>query len=103
VCVRLNNTTTHQHHLQAFTFIPALGAYVFIFAFTVRKFALVRKLWLEVFLMAAHYACFVAGLYHAGASLGQGLAFYATGYAFQVLVLPLWDTFRVRSSGWSPE
>lgn len=72
---------------QAFTFIPALGAYVFIFAFTVRKFAVVKKLWLEVFLMAAHYALFAAGLQAAGCSLGQAVTFYATGYAFQGMYL----------------
>jgi fatty acid desaturase len=72
---------------QAFTFLPALGAYVFIFAFTVRKFAVVKKLWLEVGLMVAHYAAFAAGLYFAGCSLGEALTYYCTGYAFQGIYL----------------
>jgi len=33
---------------QAFTFLPALGAYVFVFAYTVRKYSVVKKLWHEV-------------------------------------------------------
>merc|ERR1719267_485248 len=72
---------------QAFTFLPALGAYVFIFAFTVRKFAVVKKLWLEVGLMVAHYAAFAAGLYFAGCSFGEALTYYCTGYAFQGIYL----------------
>merc|ERR1712054_732377 len=72
---------------QAFTFLPALGAYVFIFAFTVRKFAVAKKLWLEVSLMVAHYALFAAGLYLVGCSVGQGLTYYCTGYAFQGIYL----------------
>lgn len=72
---------------QAFTFIPALGAYVFIFAYTVRKFAVVKKLWLEVFLMVAHYGCFALGLHAAGASAAQAACYYATGYAFQGIYL----------------
>mmetsp|Transcript_1975 Transcript_1975/g.4235 ORF Transcript_1975/g.4235 Transcript_1975/m.4235 type:complete len:424 (-) Transcript_1975:202-1473(-) len=73
---------------QAFTFIPALGAYVFIFAFTVRKFAVAKKLWLEVFLMVSHYALFALGLFQcAGASKTDAAVFYATGYAFQGIYL----------------
>jgi len=72
---------------QAFTFLPALGAYVFIFAFTVRKFAVVKKLWLEVSLMVAHYALFAAGLYLVGCSVGEGITYYCTGYAFQGIYL----------------
>jgi fatty acid desaturase len=72
---------------QAFTFIPALGAYVFIFAFTVRKYAMVKKLWLEVGLMVAHYALFAVGLQAAGCGVGSALAYYCTGYAFQGIYL----------------
>jgi len=72
---------------QAFTFLPALGAYVFVFAYTVRKFAVMKKLWLEVSLMVAHYALFAAGLRASGCSVGGALTFYATGYAFQGIYL----------------
>ena len=72
---------------QAFTFLPALGAYVFVFAFTVRKYAIVKKLWHELALMIAHYALFYNGCRYAGASLGQLAAFYCTGYAWQGIYL----------------
>ena len=72
---------------QAFTFLPALGAYVFIFAYSIRKYAIVKKLWLEVALMVAHYAIFGLGLRAAGASLSQAVVFYSTGYAFQGIYL----------------
>mmetsp|Transcript_15146 Transcript_15146/g.19639 ORF Transcript_15146/g.19639 Transcript_15146/m.19639 type:complete len:422 (-) Transcript_15146:188-1453(-) len=72
---------------QAFTFIPALGAYVFIFAYTVRKYAIAKKLWFEVVLMIAHYAAFAYALSAVGCSLREGLTFYATGYAFQGIYL----------------
>jgi len=73
---------------QAFTFLPALGAYVFIFAFTIRKYAFVKKLWHELALMMAHYALFYYGCTQlAGASLGQLAAFYCTGYAWQGIYL----------------
>uniref|UniRef100_A0A6T0HL40 Uncharacterized protein n=1 Tax=Emiliania huxleyi TaxID=2903 RepID=A0A6T0HL40_EMIHU len=72
---------------QAFTFLPALGAYVFVFAFTIRKYAVVKKLWHELALMIAHYAMFYYALQLAGASLGSGLAFYCTGYAWQGIYL----------------
>lgn len=72
---------------QAFTFLPALGAYVFIFAFTIRKFAVVRRLWLEVALMVGHYGLFIWGLGAAGCTLSEALTFYATGYAFQGIYL----------------
>jgi len=73
---------------QAFTFLPALGAYVFIFAFTIRKYAIVKKLWHEVALMLLHYAAFAYGLRSvAGATAGQAMAFYCTGYAWQGIYL----------------
>mmetsp|Transcript_30147 Transcript_30147/g.75332 ORF Transcript_30147/g.75332 Transcript_30147/m.75332 type:complete len:424 (+) Transcript_30147:27-1298(+) len=72
---------------QAFTFLPALGAYVFVFAFTVRKYAVVKKLWHEVSLMVLHYALFIAALASAGHSLRSGLAYYCTGYAVQGIYL----------------
>lgn len=72
---------------QAFTFLPALGAYVFVFAYTVRKFAVVKKLWLEVFLMMAHYALFFFGLRAAGCGFGPAMTYYCTGYAFQGIYL----------------
>uniref|UniRef100_A0A7S0PX52 Fatty acid desaturase domain-containing protein n=1 Tax=Coccolithus braarudii TaxID=221442 RepID=A0A7S0PX52_9EUKA len=72
---------------QAFTFLPALGAYVFMFAFTVRKYAVVKQLWHEVALMIGHYAVFAFGLKLAGATLSSGLAFYCTGYAWQGIYL----------------
>ena len=72
---------------QAFTFLPALGAYVFVFAFTVRRYAVVKRLWHEVALMLAHYAMFACGLSAAGASVGAGLAFYCTGYVVQGVYL----------------
>jgi len=72
---------------QAFTFIPALGAYVFIFAFTVRKYALVKKLWLELSLMVAHYALFAKALAYVGCSLKAAALYYCTGYAFQGMYL----------------
>ena len=72
---------------QAFTFLPALGAYVFIFAYSVRKYAIVKKLWLEVALMVAHYAIFGLGLRAAGASLSQAVVFYSTAYSFQGIYL----------------
>ena len=52
-----------------------------------RKFAVVKKLWLEVFLMVAHYGCFALGLHAAGASAAQAACYYATGYAFQGIYL----------------
>lgn len=72
---------------QAFTFVPALGAYVFIFAYTVRKFAVVKQLWLEVALMVSHYALFALSLSAAGATMGQAALYYCTGYAFQGMYL----------------
>ena len=72
---------------QAFTFLPALGAYVFIFAFTIRKYAIVKQLWHELALMIAHYALFYQGMAAAGNTLGSGLAFYCTGYAWQGIYL----------------
>merc|ERR1711871_55274 len=72
---------------QAFTFLPALGAYVFIFAFTVRKFAYVKKLWLEMSLMAMHYAMFAAALHAVGCGVSEALSYYCTGYAFQGIYL----------------
>lgn len=72
---------------QAFTFIPALGAYVFIFAFTVRKFAFVKQLWLEVALMMSHYAIFISALSFVGCSLSTAMLYYCTGYAFQGMYL----------------
>merc|ERR1712079_157759 len=51
---------------QAFTFLPALGAYVFIFAFTVRKFAIFKKLWFELLLMTVHYVIFGIALLTTG-------------------------------------
>ena len=72
---------------QAFTFLPALGAYVFVFAFTVRKYSIVKKLWHEVALMVAHYAMFFAAIRAAGATLSQGAAFWCTGYAWQGIYL----------------
>lgn len=72
---------------QAFTFLPALGAYVFLFAFTIRKYALVKKLWHELALMVAHYAIFIFGISYSGATLSQGLAFWCTAYAFQGIYL----------------
>lgn len=72
---------------QAFTFIPALGAYVFIFAFTVRKFILARKLWLEAALVVGHYTAFASALHAAGCTLGAALTYYCIGYAFQGIYL----------------
>ena len=72
---------------QALTFIPALGAYVFLFALTVRKFVVVKKLWVEAALIVAHYAMFAAALRAAGASLGAALTYYCVGYAFQGIYL----------------
>ena len=72
---------------QAFTFLPALGAYVFIFAFTVRKYAIVKKLWHEVALMIAHYAIFYTGCRAAGADTAQLITYYCTGYAWQGIYL----------------
>jgi len=72
---------------QAFTFLPALGAYVFIFFFTVRKYAVVKKLWHEVVLMAAHYIIFAWGLSKAGCGLSDGLTMYTVAYAFQGIYL----------------
>merc|ERR1711988_1611658 len=72
---------------QAFTFLPALGAYVFIFAFTIRKFAIVKKLWLEFGLMMFHYALFASALSAAGNGYRVGLTYYCTGYAFQGIYL----------------
>merc|ERR1719258_548966 len=72
---------------QAFTFLPALGADVFIFAFTVRRYAIAKKLWHEVVIMIAHYALFFTGCRAAGATYGQLAAFYCTGYAWQGIYL----------------
>jgi fatty acid desaturase len=72
---------------QAFTFLPALAAYVFVFAFTVRKYALLRRAWVEFALMLAHYALFAAALAAAGCSPREGAAFYAVGYAAQGVYL----------------
>merc|ERR1740138_1256296 len=72
---------------QAFTFLPALGAYVFIFAFTIRKYAVVKKLWMEFGLMIAHYAFFAASLSLVGCDLATALTYYCTGYAFQGIYL----------------
>ena len=72
---------------QAFTFLPALGAYVFVFALTVRKFIFVRKLWLEASLVAGHYVLFASALRAAGCSLSQAATYYCVGYAFQGIYL----------------
>ena len=72
---------------QAFTCLPALGAYVFVFAFTVRKYSIVKKLWHEVALMVAHYAIFFTAIRAAGASYGQHAAFWCTAYAWQGIYL----------------
>jgi len=72
---------------QAFTFLPALGAYVFVFAFTIRKYAIVKKLWHELALMMAHYAIFAYALQAMGHSLSSGMAYYCTGYAWQGIYL----------------
>lgn len=72
---------------QAFTFLPALGAYVFVFAFTTRKYAVVKRLWHEVALMATHYALFGAGALMAGASWSQLATYYCVGYAWQGIYL----------------
>ena len=72
---------------QAWTFLPALSAYVFIFAFSVRKFAMVRRLHVEVALMVAHYAIFALALRLAGCSLGAAVGYYCVGYAFQGMYL----------------
>lgn len=75
-------------HTQAFTFLPALGAYVFVFAFTVRKYAIAKKLWHEVALMCAHYFLFFSGSYWlAGATLKQVFLYYCIGYAWQGIYL----------------
>merc|ERR1711998_57078 len=72
---------------MGFTFLPALGAYVFVFAFTVRKYAIVKKLWLELFLMMFHYVLFAAALAASGCGIADGLTYYSTGYAFQGIYL----------------
>merc|ERR1719267_322274 len=72
---------------QAFTFLPALGAYVFIFAFTIRKYAIVKKLWHELLLMISHYALFFSGVRAAGGSISEFLTMYCTGYAWQGIYL----------------
>lgn len=72
---------------QAFTFLPALGAYVFLFAYTVRKYAVLKKLWFEFSLMVAHYFLFASALNASGCTLGSGLAFYCVGYAWQGIYL----------------
>jgi len=72
---------------QAFTFLPALGAYVFLFALTTRKYSVVKRLWHEVALMVAHYVLFYAGARAAGASLGALATYYCVGYAWQGIYL----------------
>merc|ERR1719267_443894 len=72
---------------QAFTFLPALGAYVFVFAITTRKYVAVKGLWHELALMIGHYAIFSSMLHAAGCSLSQAMAYYCTGYAFQGIYL----------------
>lgn len=73
---------------QAFTFLPALGAYVFVFAFTTRKYAVVKRLWHEVALMVAHYALFLYGSrVLAGATWAQLATYYCVGYAWQGVYL----------------
>jgi len=72
---------------QAFTFLPALGAYVFVFAFTVRKYSVVKKLWHEVLLMIAHYLLFYYGCTAAGATSAQLATYYCVGYAWQGIYL----------------
>merc|ERR1740138_1466788 len=59
---------------QAFTFLPALGAYVFVFAITTRKYVAVKGLWHELALMIGHYAIFSSMLHAAGCSLSQAMA-----------------------------
>merc|ERR1712086_1234411 len=61
--------------------------YVFVFAFTVRKYAIVKKLWLEFGLMMLHYALFATALGAAGCDFATGLTYYSTGYAFQGIYL----------------
>ena len=46
-----------------------------------------KKLWLEVFLMFAHYGVFAAGLKAAGCTLGAGMTYYCIGYAWQGIYL----------------
>jgi len=72
---------------QAFTFLPALGAYVFVFAFTIRKYAIAKKLWHEFALMMMHYAIFISAIVSLGHSLSSGLSFYCVGYAWQGIYL----------------
>jgi len=72
---------------QAFTFLPALGAYVFVFAFTVRKYAIAKQLWHEVALMISHYAIFISALAKVGCSFSEGLTVYCVAYAFQGIYL----------------
>lgn len=72
---------------QAFTFLPALGAYVFIFAFTIRKYAIVKKLWHELLFMISHYVIFWCGVRAAGGSASDFFSFYCTGYAWQGIYL----------------
>ena len=72
---------------QAFTFLPALGAYVFVFAITTRKYVAVKGLWHELLLMIAHYAIFYTALKATGCTVAQALSYYATGYAFQGIYL----------------
>jgi len=72
---------------QWLTFIPALGLYVFIFAFTVRQFVFRKKLWLEATLIALHYAIFALALYQSGCTFGAALTYYCIGYAFQGMYL----------------
>lgn len=67
--------------------MPALGAYVFIFAFTVRKYSIAKKLWHEVALMIAHYAIFFYAVKAVGHTLSSGLTYYCIGYAWQGIYL----------------
>lgn len=74
---------------QAFTFLPSLAAYVFLFSFTIRKYAIVKRLWGEVLLMVFHYMLFTSAFYLSGCSIQSGLVCYSIAYAVQGVYLGL--------------
>merc|ERR1712070_1225788 len=72
---------------QAFTFLPALGAYVFLFAFTIRKYVVAKRLWHEGILMVAYYMLFWYAISAMGHSFSTGMTYYCVGYCWQGIYL----------------
>ena len=72
---------------QASLFLPVLAAYVFVFALTVRRYVVRRRLLLDAALIAAHGVLVTISLAAVGHSLASASLAYAVGYAVQGVYL----------------